>query len=74
MYNPFPIMATTQNITVSQLSPLVVPLLIDGKEEISAATFDIISPYTNSLCWAAASASPADAIRAVDAADAAFVT
>lgn len=63
-------MTTTQ----SQSPPLVVPLLIDGKEETPASTFDIISPYTNSPCWTAASASPADAIRAVDAAETAFVT
>lgn len=68
----FSIMAATQS--QSQSSSLVVPLLIDGKEETSASTFDVISPYTNSPCWAAASATPADAIRAVDAADAAFVT
>lgn len=60
--------------TQSQSPPLVVPLLIDGKEETPASTFDIISPYTNSPCWTAASASPADAIRAVDAAETAFVT
>ncbi|KAJ5698654.1 hypothetical protein N7462_000659 [Penicillium macrosclerotiorum] len=49
-----------------------VPLLINGKEEYPSATFDVISPYTNQPCWAAASASPQDAIRAVEAADAAF--
>lgn len=50
----------------------VIPLIINGKEEHAASTFDVISPYTNKPCWAAASASPQDAIRAVEAADAAF--
>ncbi|CAL5867270.1 uncharacterized protein PFLUO_LOCUS1485 [Penicillium psychrofluorescens] len=49
-----------------------VPLIINGKEEISTATFDVISPYTNQPCWSAAAATPQDAIRAVEAADAAF--
>ncbi|GAM35387.1 hypothetical protein TCE0_017f03681 [Talaromyces pinophilus] len=67
-------MAAAQPQSQSQSSPLVVPLLIDGKEETPTSTFNIISPYTNSPCWTAASATPADAIRAVDAAEAAFVT
>ncbi|KAJ5818793.1 hypothetical protein N7474_004384 [Penicillium riverlandense] len=49
-----------------------VPLIINGKEEISTATFDVTSPYTNQPCWSAAAATPQDAIRAVEAADAAF--
>ncbi|KAJ5157788.1 uncharacterized protein N7482_008888 [Penicillium canariense] len=51
---------------------VTVPFLINGKEEYSSATFDVISPYTNAPCWAAAAATPHDAIRAVEAADAAF--
>ncbi|PLB50751.1 aldehyde dehydrogenase family protein [Aspergillus steynii IBT 23096] len=53
-------------------APAVIPLVINGKEEIPDSTFDVISPYTNERCWATASASPQDAIRAVEAADAAF--
>ncbi|XHG03360.1 hypothetical protein AWENTII_006670 [Aspergillus wentii] len=49
-----------------------VPLIINGKEERAASSFDVISPYTNEPCWSTASASPEDAIRAVEAADAAF--
>lgn len=49
-----------------------VPLIINGKEEYSSATFDVVSPYTNQPCWSAAAATPQDAIRAVEAADAAF--
>lgn len=53
-------------------SNVVVPLIIDGREETGPVTFDVISPYTNKICWTATSASPKDAIRAVEAADAAF--
>ncbi|KAJ5625502.1 hypothetical protein N7510_001811 [Penicillium lagena] len=54
------------------MTRLTVPLIINGKEEISTATFDVISPYTNQSCWSAVAATPQDAIRAVEAADAAF--
>lgn len=50
----------------------VVPLIINGREETTTETFDVVSPYTNKVCWKAASASPGDAIRAVEAAKAAF--
>ncbi|KAJ6134574.1 Aldehyde dehydrogenase N-terminal, partial [Penicillium sp. IBT 18751x] len=53
---------------------IVVPLIINGKEEATFTTFDVISPYTNQTCWTAAAATPQDAIRAVEAADAAFPT
>lgn len=49
-----------------------VPLIINGKEEYPSASFDVISPYTNQPCWTAAAATPQDALRAVEAADAAF--
>lgn len=49
-----------------------VPLVINGKEEVPSATFDVISPYTNSPCWTAAAATKEDAVRAVESADAAF--
>jgi acyl-CoA reductase-like NAD-dependent aldehyde dehydrogenase len=49
-----------------------VPLIINGKEEVPSFTFDVVSPYTNQTCWSAAAATPQDAIRAVEAADAAF--
>ena len=50
----------------------VVPLLINGQDEPGSSTFDVVSPYTNEVCWHAASATPAHAVRAVDAAEAAF--
>lgn len=53
-------------------SQLVVPLIINGKEETGSATFDVVSPYTGKTCWRAAAATPQDAIRAVEAAEAAF--
>ena len=53
-------------------SQIVVPLIINGKEETGSATFDVVSPYTNRTCWTATAASPKDAIRAVEAAQAAF--
>lgn len=49
-----------------------VPFIVNGKEEVTSSTFDVVSPYTNQPCWSAASATPQDAIRAVEAADAAF--
>lgn len=54
------------------MTTVSVPLLINGKEEFLPTTFDVISPYTNQTCWTAAAAAPQDAIRAVEAADAAF--
>ncbi|KAF9894626.1 hypothetical protein FE257_006514 [Aspergillus nanangensis] len=53
-------------------APSVIPLIINGKEEVPGPTFDVISPYTNERCWSTAAASSQDAIRAVEAADAAF--
>ncbi|KAJ5708511.1 Aldehyde dehydrogenase N-terminal [Penicillium malachiteum] len=54
------------------MANLSVPLIINGKEEFSSTTFDVISPYTNQPCWSAAAATPQDAVRAVETADAAF--
>lgn len=53
-------------------SLLTIPLLINGQEEYTNTTFPITSPYTNTPCWTASSATPSDALRAVAAADAAF--
>lgn len=54
------------------MTSITVPLIINGQEEHPSATFDVVSPYTNQPCWSAAAATPHDAIRAVEAADAAF--
>ncbi|KAJ5278283.1 hypothetical protein N7524_004436 [Penicillium chrysogenum] len=51
---------------------LTVPLLINGQEETTPNTFPVTSPYTNSTIWTASAATPQDAIRAVEAANAAF--
>ncbi|KFZ03079.1 hypothetical protein V502_11257 [Pseudogymnoascus sp. VKM F-4520 (FW-2644)] len=52
--------------------PITVPSLINGIEETSTSTFPVISPYTNATCWNATAATPSDAVRAVEAASAAF--
>lgn len=62
--------AHSQGDTAS--SHIVVPLIINGKEEEGPVVFDIVSPYTNRTCWKATSATPNDAIRAVEAAEHAF--
>ncbi|KAJ5472177.1 hypothetical protein N7530_006178 [Penicillium desertorum] len=51
---------------------LTVPLIINGQEETTPNTFPVTSPYTNSTIWTASAATPQDAIRAVEAANAAF--
>ena len=51
---------------------ITVPLLINGQEEYTPTTFDVTSPYTNTPCWTTSSATPQDALRAVEGADAAF--
>ncbi|PQE20284.1 aldehyde dehydrogenase family protein [Rutstroemia sp. NJR-2017a BBW] len=53
---------------------LVIPLLIDGKEDNGSGTFDVISAKTGKPCWKAATASTKDAIRAVKAAENAFLS
>lgn len=53
-------------------SPYHVPLIVHGEEEPGQSAFDVISPYTNQKCWTAASATPDDAIRAVESAQRAF--
>ncbi|RAH65571.1 aldehyde dehydrogenase [Aspergillus aculeatinus CBS 121060] len=65
-------LATKSAVTAPPTRPPVIPLIINGKEELAESTFEVVSPYTNEPCWAAASASPQDAIRAVEAAEAAF--
>lgn len=50
----------------------VVPLLINGKEIATETTFDVVSPVTNKRIWKGSSVSKQDAIRAVEAAQAAF--
>jgi acyl-CoA reductase-like NAD-dependent aldehyde dehydrogenase len=53
---------------------LVVPLWINGIEESSLSTFEIINPKSGQPCWNAASATSDDALRAIAAADKAFVS
>ncbi|CAG8118738.1 unnamed protein product [Penicillium salamii] len=51
---------------------LPVPLLINGQSVTTPTTFPVISPYTNTPIWESSSASPDDALHAVEAANAAF--
>lgn len=53
---------------------ITVPLIINGQDELLPAndTISVISPYSNQPCWKAASASPTDAVRAVESASTAF--
>ena len=51
---------------------LVVPLWINGKQEYLSQSLDVISPSSNEICWKAAAANTADALRAVEAAKATF--
>ncbi|KAJ6525024.1 Aldehyde/histidinol dehydrogenase [Mycena vulgaris] len=51
-----------------------IPLLINGEEKISAATFAVESPVSHTTLWSCSSASAADADDAVAAASAAFTS
>jgi acyl-CoA reductase-like NAD-dependent aldehyde dehydrogenase len=53
---------------------LTIPLWIDGKEETTSSSFDVINPASNEPCWSAASATADDALRAVESASKAFVS
>lgn len=59
-------------MTTTTETGFTVPLLINGREETTPRTFPVMSPYTNKPIWVASAATPQDAIRAVDAASAAF--
>lgn len=62
----------THNGVDRSSTQIFVPLLINGQEERTSETFDVISPYTNEVCWTAAAGQSEDGIRAVEAAEAAF--
>jgi acyl-CoA reductase-like NAD-dependent aldehyde dehydrogenase len=53
-------------------SHYTVPLQINGAEIITPTTFDVIDPATEAIAWKSSSASVEDAIRAAEAAQAAF--
>jgi acyl-CoA reductase-like NAD-dependent aldehyde dehydrogenase len=55
-------------------STFTIPLFINGEEATHSSVFDVMSPSTGSVCWTAASATAEDAIKAVEAAQAAFPT
>lgn len=51
---------------------LIIPLIIDGKEDVGSELFDVVSPKTGKVCWKAVSSSSEDATRAVEAAQRSF--
>ena len=53
-------------------SDYTVPLLINGNEVTTEATFKVTSPSTNQPIWSSSSASVSDAVAAAEAAQAAF--
>ncbi|KUJ10940.1 uncharacterized protein LY89DRAFT_595576 [Mollisia scopiformis] len=56
----------------NQDGTLIVPMWINGKEEITSSTFEVTSPKTDRTCWKAVSATTEDALRAISSAQAAF--
>ena len=50
----------------------IVPLWINGREELGSSTFDVVCPHDNQTCWKAVSATTKDAFQAVEAAQSAF--
>lgn len=53
-------------------STYVIPLQINGEEVKTSTTYPVVNPATNEVAWESCSASKADAIKAADAAQAAF--
>lgn len=53
-------------------STYVIPLQINGEEVKTSTTYQVVNPATNEVAWESCSASKADAIKAADAAQAAF--
>ena len=53
-------------------SEYTVPLQINGEEVQTENTFDVVNPATGKVLWKSASASKGEAIKAVEAAQAAF--
>lgn len=51
---------------------LVIPLQINGDEVKTQTTYKVINPTTNDLAWESSSASTTDAIKAAEAAQAAY--
>ncbi|GLA24637.1 hypothetical protein AnigIFM63326_000917 [Aspergillus niger] len=58
--------------TAVAASSAMVPLIINGREESGSHLFEVKSPVTGKACWTAASATLADATRAIETAEAAF--
>lgn len=68
-------MATSNGTTIGHTSDAkgaALPLWINGKEVTTSVTFPVNSPNTSQIIYQSSSASVADAISAVEAAEAAF--
>ena len=63
---------STNGTSKGDSAPQIVPLQINGEEVQTSNTFDVVDPSTGKVLWKSASASKVDAIRAVEAAEAAF--
>lgn len=53
-------------------SSYLIPLQINGEEVKTSTTYKVVNPITNEVAWGSCSASKTDAIKAADAAQAAF--
>lgn len=56
------------------LSNIVVPLWINGQEETTSSSFEVINPTSSQPCWNATSATKEDALCAVASAETAFAS
>jgi acyl-CoA reductase-like NAD-dependent aldehyde dehydrogenase len=60
------------NATSTAKANWVVPLIINGKQVTTDASFDVYNPSTGEVLWKSSTASVHDAVAAVEAAQAAF--
>lgn len=65
-------MTSIQDLKAEDVSLPTIPSLIDGKPHFSATTFPVTSPLTSTIIHDVSSASPSDALLAVEAAAKAF--
>ncbi|KAH8820770.1 Aldehyde/histidinol dehydrogenase [Xylogone sp. PMI_703] len=62
----------TANTTSATKASSQVPLIIDGKQVTTDASFDVHNPSTGKVLWRSSTASPHDAVAAVESAQSAF--
>ena len=61
-------------MTAEEIAPAAVPLIINGKDQVTDVVFPVVSPGSGKAVWDASSVSPADATAAVEAAQNAFAS